>query len=378
MQDHTPGGVLAVSIASPILAIIAVFLRFYTRRLQKAYLGIDDWLTIPALVLLIAMAGFLLWGVHEKSIGYPTPRPPDSTDNLAYPSRNMRIVGIAEFANYILGLIQLACVKCSIIFFYRRIFCSHNKATIFSFITIITIMIIIGWVIGFEFATIFQCGLKFSSAWYDGLEYEENCPHVDWKNGALGIVDFIIDVWVVLMPIPFIWRLHLSWGRKLAISFIFLLGLVAVGASFARMIVTIEVIESISPTVDPILIITQTLYWGILESGLGLVACCLPTLRFLFGRMAPENLISSIRSILSLESLRSGQSRAERGERLPDGDGSSQHSQSLPPKPEAVLGVGGYNNETYVMTDTGKGREPYMVPGQIHVKQSVQTENAPV
>ena len=50
MQDHTPGGVLAVSIALPILSIIAVFLRFYTRRLQKAKLGIDDWLTLPALV----------------------------------------------------------------------------------------------------------------------------------------------------------------------------------------------------------------------------------------------------------------------------------------------------------------------------------------
>ena len=257
-----------------------------------------------------------------------------------------------------------------------------------------TILLIIGWAIGFEFATIFQCRSKFYAAWYDGALYEEDCPHVDWKNGALGIVDFILDVWVVLLPIPFvrvssvsvfrslilwikIWKLHLSWGRKLAITFIFLLGLVCVGASFARMIVTIEVILSISPTVDPILIITQTLYWGMLESGLGLVACCLPTLRFLFGKMAPDNLISSIRSILSLESLRSSQSRAERGERLPDGDGSSERSSTLPPKPEVILGVGGYNNETYVMTDTGT-KDSITVPGQIHVKHSVRTENAPI
>ena len=46
----TPGEVLAAGIVLPILGIVFVGLRFYTRMLQKASFGIDDWLTVPALV----------------------------------------------------------------------------------------------------------------------------------------------------------------------------------------------------------------------------------------------------------------------------------------------------------------------------------------
>ena len=50
MYYNSPSAILAVAIALPILDAIAVALRFYTRRLQRLPLLIDDWLTVPALV----------------------------------------------------------------------------------------------------------------------------------------------------------------------------------------------------------------------------------------------------------------------------------------------------------------------------------------
>ena len=41
---------LAVSIVFPLLATIAVLLRFLTRRSQKSTLSWDDWLLIPVVV----------------------------------------------------------------------------------------------------------------------------------------------------------------------------------------------------------------------------------------------------------------------------------------------------------------------------------------
>jgi hypothetical protein len=41
---------LAAAIVLPILDVVAVFLRLYTRRKQGQPLKVDDWLTIPALV----------------------------------------------------------------------------------------------------------------------------------------------------------------------------------------------------------------------------------------------------------------------------------------------------------------------------------------
>ena len=45
-----PSSLIAASIVLPVLDIIFVFLRFYTRRRQRQQLQADDWVTIPALV----------------------------------------------------------------------------------------------------------------------------------------------------------------------------------------------------------------------------------------------------------------------------------------------------------------------------------------
>jgi len=54
----------------------------------------------------------------------------------------------------------------------------------------------------------------------------------------------------------------------------------------------------------------QTLfYWGEIEAGLALVACCLPTLKPLLGRF------KSLSSVISLQYVNSGRSRTENSRR---------------------------------------------------------------
>lgn len=47
---ETPGHVIAAAVALSILDIVALFLRFYTRRRKNQGLKIDDWLLVPAVV----------------------------------------------------------------------------------------------------------------------------------------------------------------------------------------------------------------------------------------------------------------------------------------------------------------------------------------
>lgn len=42
--------VMAIGVALPIVCIIVVVLRFWTRRLQKTMIGLDDWLIVGGLV----------------------------------------------------------------------------------------------------------------------------------------------------------------------------------------------------------------------------------------------------------------------------------------------------------------------------------------
>jgi hypothetical protein len=64
--------------------------------------------------------------------------------------------------------------------------------------------------------------------------------------------------------------------------------------------------EILRNSADVILVSIQTLfYWGEIEAGLALVACCLPTLKPLLGRF------KSLSSVISLQYVNSGRSRTE-------------------------------------------------------------------
>ena len=47
------------------------------------------------------------------------------------------------------------------------------------------------------------------------------------------------------------------------------------------------------------------MYWSTLESGLALIAACLPTLSYLFNGFSVQSAVNSVRSALSLGSVRS-------------------------------------------------------------------------
>lgn len=70
-------------------------------------------------------------------------------------------------------------------------------------------------------------------------------------------------------------------------------------------------------------VITGMMGWLMLEAYLGIVAACLPSIRFLFKGFSPESVINSIRSALSLHSLRSNHSRMN-----DDGTGSQRGLQA--------------------------------------------------
>ena len=58
--------------------------------------------------------------------------------------------------------------------------------------------------------------------------------------------------------------------------------------------------------------IAIVLYWSMIESGLALIAACLPTLRYLFGNTS-ELYSKNVRSFFSLHSLRSRHTQGSTG-----------------------------------------------------------------
>lgn len=57
--------------------------------------------------------------------------------------------------------------------------------------------------------------------------------------------------------------------------------------------------------------ITLDMYWSGLECGLAIIAACLPKLSYLFNRFSIQSAVNSVRSVFSLQSMRSGNLKSE-------------------------------------------------------------------
>ncbi|KAB8261482.1 hypothetical protein BDV32DRAFT_158222 [Aspergillus pseudonomiae] len=197
------------------LATLAVIARFAARRLKNLPLAADDWAICVALIAYI--------------LGPPT-------------------------------------VKLSLLLLYRRIFVSSR------FLRIVYAVgaIISVWTIITIFLAIFNC-IPISGFWTG----QGQC--ISFRDFAIGyaIVNIITDLAVWLMPIPNMWKLQLPTSQKIALTLIFVLGLIDCGAALVRLFSSVLVIGNWDVTYY----YGRGFIWSIIEVSLGIVCTCLPTMR---------------------------------------------------------------------------------------------------
>ncbi|KAI1397064.1 hypothetical protein F4819DRAFT_490923 [Hypoxylon fuscum] len=320
-QYATPAEILAAAAALPALGIIVVILRFYTRLLQKAKLGIDGFLILPAVVLVSGMGAALIAGVEQEAVGYSTPPPPGSDPELVFTWRDPKITMVqkVQFITQLLMIAAYGFIKLSIIFFYRRIFIT-SKSDRFNLITIICACVVVAWTLAYIFAVALDCGTHWVAHWGSVADLFAYCHggfEVQQIVESLFITDLVTDVIIIALPMPRIWSLHLTLGRKIVITAIFLLGGVAIGAAAARLGIFVTQIKySLDPTIDENKSVSTVMYWSMIEAGLSLIAACLPTTHHLLRGRYISSVVASVRSAISMPSLtRSQGSGGSRGSR---------------------------------------------------------------
>ncbi|PHH90975.1 hypothetical protein CDD83_2045 [Cordyceps sp. RAO-2017] len=363
--DRGAANLIAVSSVLCGLSLMAAGLRFWARHRQKVSIKADDYFILPALLFKTQMGLTLL------------------------------------------SIISLGCTKASILFFYQRIFCvSSRKAVLNVFITA-SIVLVIAWMVAFEIFTAFQCRLHFNAIW-DGTQLKY-CDLSYPAMEGLAISDFLLDVWVLALPIYPIMKLHTTKSRRFAIAAVFLLACMYVSAltanatlsttfiprylgqrpavdiaysgvasSIARMVEVIKIVQTgqkaIHTTRDPMGIppYTETqsriMFYWILEMGIGLVAVNLPSIWMVFASVAPEAILRSIRSVVSLASIGSNGSKRSR-ERHAEHSKFNKSSSSIAPITSSTADI-----EAYAMGRREDSADT--VPaGEIHVRRSVQQES---
>ena len=94
-------------------------------------------------------------------------------------------------------------VKLSIVFFYRRIFCSFSRGA-FDIATKIMIVIILLWTIGFTLALVFECGDRFWALFGSAQNLIQYCVKTLQLAQAFVISDVITDLMILCLPLPMV------------------------------------------------------------------------------------------------------------------------------------------------------------------------------
>ncbi|KAL8731128.1 MAG: hypothetical protein Q9181_004427, partial [Wetmoreana brouardii] len=166
--------------------------------------------------------------VKLKQLAYPASKEPGKPD-----------ANIAFWPVEILQVPALGLVKSSFVLLYRRIF-TKGTAPTFNVVSGAVLALVVSWAVAFFFALVFICGTDFSAYWISTTVEKARCVDTNMLHNAFAISDFLTDLVVILLPLPMIWRLHLTTRRKLGLCAIFGLGTLTVGASIVRMVVFLQ------------------------------------------------------------------------------------------------------------------------------------------
>ncbi|EPE31737.1 integral membrane protein [Glarea lozoyensis ATCC 20868] len=243
-------------------AAIAVLLRVVTKTsFTKAKLWWDDWLVLFALIWSL---GFFICTILLMNYGL---------------GRHVDLTNSAAITNFLKTYLPAACFyatsisfsKLSILVFYWRIFRPIKQIHLPIYILG---SIVVAWNIAIVLVVIFQCTpVNF---WWNRSIIGGKC--VDNTKFLLGnsVPNIATDIAILLLPIPFIWNLQQSSGRKLALIGIFMLGGFVCVVSIIRLAIQLQT-DFTSP--DLSWTITSFVMWTNVETNLAVVSSCLPSLR---------------------------------------------------------------------------------------------------
>ena len=126
-----------------------------------------------------------------------------------------------EFALYLVMCLNYGIIKLSVLLLYRRLFVGE----IFNRYTLAMCAIIALWSLSFFFGFAFECHTNITNYWTSPATIEAHCDNTSALVLGFAVSDVLTDLMILAIPIPIVWRLHMSTRSKIGVTGIFLLGL---------------------------------------------------------------------------------------------------------------------------------------------------------
>ncbi|KAF2675649.1 hypothetical protein K458DRAFT_324150 [Lentithecium fluviatile CBS 122367] len=255
---------VAVPTVMMALASLCVGLRFRARKIQRAKLQMDDWLCLFTLVSMWGFQCVNIAMVFNAGAGL------DIEKAMMRDPSVMTLLLKLLLANFTLWIVIVTLVQLCVMLFLLRIF---GTSTVFRSLAWALILAITGLGIAGFFMQIFQCK-PIHKAW---MPMEPGaCINADASCKSVGLLHVILDLCMVLLPMPTIWSLKTAVRNKVIINVLLALGLLATIMSLLKLDC---VIATKIPKQNLTKYITFPLLMQTIELPIGLICCCVPSLK---------------------------------------------------------------------------------------------------
>ncbi|KAJ5612673.1 hypothetical protein N7510_005867 [Penicillium lagena] len=266
---------IGVCVALAAVQILIVTARFYTRYMLQMRYGLDDYLILVALAANLAKAIIYIVLVNISGLGYHL----DYITSTA--PQDLLLLKKGLFAIEILDFpFSVTPAKISLLLFYARIF-TVRRFQIFAY-AVASLVLVHGDIV--LFAIIFQCK-PIPYAWDKSIP-DGTCTvqHVLYR--FISPPNVLTGIFILVMPMPFVWRLHVPRAQKMALTGVFLLGGLGTVASILRMVIYYMCTDLAQGDVT-----WYSVELGILsqvESGVLVIAACLITIWPFITKLLPQ------------------------------------------------------------------------------------------
>ncbi|KAK5988692.1 Satratoxin biosynthesis SC1 cluster 4-like protein [Cladobotryum mycophilum] len=246
-----------------VLTGVSVIIRFTIKIWRRQKLTGDDWICLSSILFFYAYCTIILTFVLDWSKSGSL----EKSELEKYPHELTDFLKMT-FLIEPFTLCVLTTVKLSILWFYYKIFAS----------TIINRKIVIGtsvacgsWFIVTIFICIFQC-VPMRKYWETHVQ-SPKCLNAPRRLVGYEVTNLCLDIIILCIPVPMVWRLQLKSSKKIGVIAIFFLGGFVCLASIIR-ITKIWKPPNINDNFD----VATALSWSTMQQGVAIICACLPTM----------------------------------------------------------------------------------------------------
>ncbi|KAI0175870.1 hypothetical protein GGR52DRAFT_589650 [Hypoxylon sp. FL1284] len=247
-----------------ILDLVALALRVWARRIKKVPWRLNDYAVFVAAIFGTGYFAICWLTVTRGGLGYPITEVAPS-DRL--------VIRKAFFVAWLLQSWANSFVRLSILDFILQIF---SRVKQFRFAIYFFEAAAVAYLVACTIAWLATCR-PFRFNWELGADVPRHCGNLGLKFLLSAIFNLVLDVCILILPMPMLWTLPMSTRKKIAISLVFGLGIFVCFATAWR---TYHVVKFSTPAsqLNFTVTIVEDALWSGLEITLGIINACLPVI----------------------------------------------------------------------------------------------------